>query len=199
MYCYLGFSNYSSPHTPEWVEANPICPVIANILIWLLKDEDFLTGFLFLFFVCFVFLGPHLWHMKVPRPAYNTATAAWDLSHVCNLHHSSQQSQILSPLARPGIEPKSSWILVRFISAKPWRELLVILEVHGYICPQRPLFWGYIPFHYMFWDLIYQDLWIFAIQLNFLWWRNCSMFVLFNVIVTNVTEELISKFYLTSL
>ena len=46
----------------------------------------------------FVFLGPPLGHMKVPRlqvkselqvPAYTTATAMWDLSHICDLHHSS--------------------------------------------------------------------------------------------------------------
>ena len=45
--------------------------------------------------------------MEVPRlgvkselelPAYTTATATWDLSQVCHLHHSSQQCQILNPL-----------------------------------------------------------------------------------------------------
>ena len=55
----------------------------------------------------FVFLGPHPQHMEVPRPwvqselqllAYTTATATWDLSHVCNLHHSSRQLQILNTL-----------------------------------------------------------------------------------------------------
>ena len=31
---------------------------------------------------------------------YTTATATlWDLSHVCDLHHSSQQRQILNPLS----------------------------------------------------------------------------------------------------
>ena len=40
-------------------------------------------------------------------------------SHVYNLSHSSQQHQILNPRARPGIEPKTSWFLVRFISAEP--------------------------------------------------------------------------------
>ena len=55
----------------------------------------------------FVFLGPHQQHMKVPRlggkselqlPAYATATATWDLSHVCDLHPSSRQCRILNPL-----------------------------------------------------------------------------------------------------
>ena len=57
-------------------------------------------------FVCFyfAFLGLHQWHMQVPRlkvkpelqlPAYTTATATPDLSHVCNLRH----SWILHPLS----------------------------------------------------------------------------------------------------
>ena len=57
--------------------------------------------FLFLFFFFFVFLGPHLQHIEVPGlkselqlPAYITATAMRDLSHVCDLHQSSWQCQI---------------------------------------------------------------------------------------------------------
>ena len=49
------------------------------------------------FFFFFVFLGPYLYHVEVPRvgvklelqlPAYTTATATWDPSHICNLFHS---------------------------------------------------------------------------------------------------------------
>ena len=58
----------------------------------------------------FFFLRPHLWHMEVPRlgaepelqlqlPVYITATAMLDPSCICNLHHSSRQSQILNPLS----------------------------------------------------------------------------------------------------
>ena len=54
-----------------------------------------------------------MWHMEVPRlgveselqlPAYTRAMAMPDLSHVCNLHHSSWQRWILNPLreARDG-------------------------------------------------------------------------------------------------
>ena len=55
----------------------------------------------------FCFLGPHLWHMEVPRLgveselqllAYTTATATGDLNCVCNLYHGSQQCWILNPL-----------------------------------------------------------------------------------------------------
>ena len=54
------------------------------------------------------FLGPHLRHMEVPRlevksemqlQAYSTATAMWNLSHVCKLHYNSQQHWILNPLS----------------------------------------------------------------------------------------------------
>ena len=71
---------------------------------------------------CFVlFLGPHSWHMVVPRlgvkselqlPAYITATAMQDLSHVCNLHHSSWQCQILNPLSQA-----RNWILILMVSS----------------------------------------------------------------------------------
>ena len=62
-----------------------------------------------------------------PEPqllVYTTATAMLDVSHVCDLHHGSQQHQTLNPLSKPGIEPTSSWILVRLISPVPQWELL---------------------------------------------------------------------------
>ena len=58
-------------------------------------------------FFFFYFLGLNLRHMEVPRlgvelelqlPAYTTATAKQDPSHICNLHHSSWQCWILNPL-----------------------------------------------------------------------------------------------------
>ena len=56
----------------------------------------------------FFFLELHLWHMEVPGlgteselqlMAYSTATATRDPSHVCSLHQSSWQCQILNPLS----------------------------------------------------------------------------------------------------
>ena len=55
----------------------------------------------------FFFLGLYPWHMEVPRlgfkselqlPAYTTARTQ-DPNHVCDLHHSSQQCQVLNPLS----------------------------------------------------------------------------------------------------
>ena len=60
----------------------------------------------FFFFFFFGFLGPHPWH-EVPSlgveselqlPAYATATAMPDPCHVCDLHQSSWQYQILNLL-----------------------------------------------------------------------------------------------------
>ena len=57
----------------------------------------------------FCFLGLHTQHMEVPRlgaeselrlQAYATGTAKGDLSHICNLDHSSWQCQILNPLSK---------------------------------------------------------------------------------------------------
>ena len=85
--------------------------------------------FIYLFLVI---LGLHLWHMEVHRLgvelelqllAYTTATLTWDLSLICDLHHN-PWCQILR--VGPGIEPTSSWILVRFITAEPRWELPVI-------------------------------------------------------------------------
>ena len=65
--------------------------------------------FCFLFFLFFFFLWLDLQHMEVPRlgiqselqpPAYTTATATQDPSHVYDLHHSSRQHQIINPLSK---------------------------------------------------------------------------------------------------
>ena len=70
-----------------------------------------------------------------------------DLSHICDLHHSSQQGQILTHWARPGIEPASSWILFRFVTAESQWELLLrgfwwVLFIIKWPC--IPLFWEVI-------------------------------------------------------
>ena len=58
----------------------------------------------------FCFLGLHPRHREGPRlgvklelqpPAYTTATAMQDPSHVCDLHHSSWQCRIPDPLSEP--------------------------------------------------------------------------------------------------
>uniref|UniRef100_A0A8D0ZUF5 Zinc finger protein 568 n=2 Tax=Sus scrofa TaxID=9823 RepID=A0A8D0ZUF5_PIG len=55
--------------------------------------------------------GPHSQNMEVPKlgikpelhlPTYTTTTAMLDLSHICDLHHSSGQCQILNLLIEAG-------------------------------------------------------------------------------------------------
>ena len=90
----------------------------------------------FFFFFFLSFLGLHPWHAETPRLRGQTGAAAAglsttaiaipDLSRFCNLYCSSLQHWILNRLRRPGIEPTSSWILFRFITAEPQWELLCI-------------------------------------------------------------------------
>mgnify|MGYP001346181379 CR=1 FL=1 len=65
--------------------------------------------FLFLSFSFFFFLGLHLQPKEVPRLGVElelqplgdvAATAMQDSSHICDLHHSSQQWWILNPLSK---------------------------------------------------------------------------------------------------
>ena len=60
-------------------------------------------------------------YFKATPTAYRSSQAR---GCVCDLHHSSRQCHILNPLSEAWIEPMSSWILVRLISAEPWWELL---------------------------------------------------------------------------
>ena len=64
-----------------------------------------------------------------------------DWSHVCDLNQSLQQCQILNPLSKAGIKPRSSWFLVGFITAEPQRELLsrIILQGFPNSIPQEEL------------------------------------------------------------
>ena len=93
----------------------------------------FLSFFFFFFF--FVFLGPHPWHMEVPRqgvqlefqlPAYTTATECQIRATSATYTTAHGDTRSSTHWARPGIEPASLWILVRFVSAEPQWELLLL-------------------------------------------------------------------------
>ena len=86
-------SKYDDTLTAKWTQR------VVKWSLWVLSIFPF--SFLF-----FVILGPHLWHMEVPRlgveselqlPPYTTAPATWDPSHVCDLYHRSRQRWILNP------------------------------------------------------------------------------------------------------
>ena len=77
----------------------------------------------FFVFLSFVFLGLHPLHMlfaklrvesELQLPTYATATAMWDLSQVCYLHHNLRQHRVLDPLSkardRTRILMDTSWV-----------------------------------------------------------------------------------------
>ena len=74
--------------------------------------------------------------IRLQLPAYTTAIATWDLSHLCRLHHRAHgNARSLTHWARQGIEPASSCILVIFsfrwatMGTPHWatQELLILL------------------------------------------------------------------------
>ena len=100
----------------------------------------------------FVFLGPYLWHIEVPRlgvksdlqlPAYATATAMWDQSRICKIHHSSRQHRILNPLSK--VRDRTCILMdIRFITIEPPQELqdlyLIVYGTHHRTgCPENVL------------------------------------------------------------
>ena len=97
---------------------------------------------------CFGFLGPHLQHMEVPRwevglelqlPAYATATATQDPSHICDLHHSSWQHQIPDPLSEARdqtcILMDTSQICFCCATTGTPSSVIVIIVSHGFGVP----------------------------------------------------------------
>ena len=78
----------------------------------------------------FVFLGPHPWHMQVPRLGVESAVVPsrspqqyqiWASSVTYTTARGNPGS--LTHWASPGIEPASSWLSVRFVFAEPHQEL----------------------------------------------------------------------------
>ena len=56
-------------------------------------------------------------------PAYATAAATWDLTASMTYTTADGNAGSLIHWRRPGIEPESSWILVRFIITEPQEKL----------------------------------------------------------------------------
>ena len=112
------FASYTVQH---WVQVDTCRQKLHSIHFQTTKKQNwsldidfnfvlFFVFWVFFLFVClFCFLGPHPQYMEIPRleiqwelqlPAYATATATatQDPSHICDLHHSSWQGQIVNPL-----------------------------------------------------------------------------------------------------
>jgi len=105
----------------------PVLPGVCHVPIlswaWHIPSEDNKKGFsffLFLFFLFFFRAEPTAYRVSQARgpiraTAYTTATATQDPSHICDLHHSSQQCQILNPLSK---------------ARDPTRNLMVPSQIH---------------------------------------------------------------------
>ena len=89
---------------PLFCKTSDICVLSSVFFVFWFSVFCF---FVFCFF--FVFLGQHPWHMEVPKLGFPIraaaaglharTTATQDPSHVCDLHYSSLQHQILNPLS----------------------------------------------------------------------------------------------------
>ena len=120
------------------------------------------------FCLFFLFLGPHLWHMEVPRLgvklelhllAYATATAMPDLSGSCEIHHSSRQCQILNPLSeardRTHILMDTSWVCFHWaIMGTPLFFLCFILNFG--VKDLNVVRGSFVLFCIVFWQILYQ-------------------------------------------
>jgi len=111
-----------------------------SILLFIIVHLLYIFFFI-LFYFCF--LGPHAWHMEVPRIgikselqlqllAYDTPTATPDPSHICNLHHSSQQHWILKPLSEAS---NQNWVLTDTSRVHyHWARMATPLSYKSYLC-----------------------------------------------------------------
>ena len=121
-----------------------LIPVCLYTIIFSLPTPhlELLGSSLFLYFFFFL-LGLYLQHVEVPGPAYATAPTTPDLSHVCSLHHSSWQLQILNPPIkardRTCMLMNTSWVCfcwattgtrgVIFLSMEFWSVMVMCLIV----------------------------------------------------------------------
>ena len=99
-------------------------------LPWIILPEHLSTSFCvdkcFHFFFIFFFLGPYLWHMEVLRLGVESKPQPLQcqIRAVSSTYTTScSNAGSLTHWVRPGIEPTSSWILVRFVSAVTQWEL----------------------------------------------------------------------------
>ena len=102
----LQFSNYSS--FTSLVKFIPRCLIVVDVILNRITFLLSLSLFFILFYFIFSFLGPHPWHMEVPRlrvkselqlPAYPTATATPDPRQTPDLCRRWRQRWILNPLS----------------------------------------------------------------------------------------------------
>ena len=98
-----------------------------------LLDHDLLISLVFFYFILFfVFLGPHLQHMEVPRLGVKWSCSCrptpqpqqyWIRAESMTYTSAHSNAGPLTHWMRPGIKLKSSWILVEVFAADPRHQL----------------------------------------------------------------------------
>ena len=135
---------------------------------------------IFSFFFFFVFLGPHLQQMEVPRLGvelelqslvYTTATATWDPSCICNLCHSLWQCGILNPLSKA-----RDWTCI-FMDASWVLNLLSHTGTPFHFLFHSILFYSISIYSIIFYSALQQPLWetldrIHLSGIYHIWWPN---------------------------
>ena len=97
----------------------------------------------------FFFKGPHLWHREVPRLGVESelhplayATATWDPSHICDVHHSPRHRRILNPLSKASDQTLSlmvpSRILFHYTMMGTPRYTVIFLGIEMSIFMHKP-------------------------------------------------------------
>ena len=129
-------------------------------LVFLFLFFIFYFIYLFIYLFMYCFLGPHPQHVEVPRLgvqlelqllAYATATAMEDLSHVCDLYHSSQAPPwAFNPLSETGDRTGNLMVpnqicLCCTMMGSPWFWFYVIsIQCSDHISVLQSVGWWFI-------------------------------------------------------
>ena len=101
---------------------------LKGVSSWSLNNEDLKKYFFSIFW------GPHPQHMEVPRLGSIRSCSHWPTPkpqqrgiRAVSVNYTTAHSNVgsLTHWVRPGIEPASSWILVRFVTTEPQRKLQI--------------------------------------------------------------------------
>ena len=152
--------------------------------MWNPKCEKYVLITLF----SFLLLSFFLFFLRATPSAYGGYQARGRIRAIAaGLLHSHSNTGSLAYWARPGIEPASSQMLVRFVSVKPWRELPPITffskELYWFILPPAKLLYQLNHFFHHSLSLCIVRILLFVLWKNVIIWSS--------VIELSVTMEIV--------
>ena len=138
-----------------WIQIEILLYALYSLYYYTMPYYTILYSILILksiFFFFSFFLGLHTQHMEVPKlgvelkrqlPTYTTATALWNPSCICNLHHSSWQCWIPDPLSgardQTCVLMDTSWIcFCCATTGTPTREVYSVEEPSWWALSANP-------------------------------------------------------------